>query len=432
MSTLAERQTYFQVANYWFIKTMVNAAKQNHNNPEKLRSHLGNLLSALQQADNHQRNDLFVEGTLAMARYWETFGDYEVAASFHERCAQNAMTSETKACALFNLSYVSEKKGDYAKSLTVCEEGLQLARQTENKTLIVDLIWQLSRMLLKHGNIERVELLLEGGLQSAKEEKYQLGMGRLLNAAGYLADNYHADYEKAAACFQQAIPIATTHETKELLADLCLNLGIVHVRKGEYAEANEQFEKALAIAEEIGHREQICHLLLSLSGATINLSLKNWDASFSYVQKAMKVASEIGHQELLTMAHMHAGTLAVVKSQFELADMHFQNAYNYVSNLNNPVMKVGVLSEYGKLFIAMKNWGRAWEINKQTLSITKSINLPEYEGKALFGMAQAAQGQGNLAQAKRLGAESLLLFQRIQNEHANEVGEWLKSLPIKA
>lgn len=428
MSTLAERQAYHQKANRWFIERMVNFASQNKTNLGRLQAYKISLLSALEQAFDSQMTETFVQGTFMLAFYWEVFGEFEIASAYHERAVNVATSDETLTRALFNHSYISEKKGDYKQSLALCEKGLRLAREIDNKHLIVDLIWQLSRMQTKFGNLEEAERLVKEGLELADSIDYRERTGWLLNVAGFLADNFRADYDQAAAHYQRAIPIASTLDNKELLGDLYLNLGIVYVRRGAYELSKSQLEKALTISKEIGHREQICYILANLAAATVNLSRAEMPQAIAYVEEAMETANEIGHLELLTMTYMHGGTLAFENKQFELATTYFQQAYTSVHELGNVTLIGAVLTEYGKLFIAMKQWDKAWDTNNEALTFSRKSNLPEFEGKALFGLAQAALGQGNLTSAKKLGAESLALFQRIQNEHADEVGEWVSSL----
>lgn len=428
MSTLAERQLYFQEANRWFVETMVNLASQYQAKPEQLQSHQGSLLSALQQAFDNHLNDLFIQGTFAMSRFWETFGDYKIALVFHERCTQAAHTNEAKARALFNHSYISEKQGDYEKSLLLCETGLTQARKTDNKYLIVDLIWQVSRMKIKMGRIESGEQLINEGLKLAESVDYQERLGWLLNVVGFVADNFHSDYARAESLYKRAIPIAISQHSQELLGDLYLNLSIIYVRKGMYELAKEQLEEALTIAQQIGHREQICYILLNLGVVQANLNKDNLDFTLAYIEKAMAVAHEIGHLELLGMAYMHTGSIATMNKQFDLAANYFSQAHSYFSKIGNTIFMAGVLTEQGKLYIASEQWEKAWEFYIEALAFIQANNLQEFEGKALFGLAQAAAGQGNLTKAKELGTESLALLQRIQNENADEVGEWLSAL----
>lgn len=428
MSTLAERQSYFQEANRWFIETMVDFASQNKTNPGNLQAYKKSLLSALQQAFDKQMVDIFVKGTFMLASFWEVSGEFEIASVYHEQAVKVASSDETLAKALFNYSYICEKLGNYEKSQSLCEKGLMIARQIDNKHLIVDLMWQLSRMQVKLGDIENGEKLVDKALGLAESLGYQERIGWLLNVAGFLADNFQADYDKAAAHFQRAIPIAMTLDNKELLGDLKHNLSIVSVRKGLYKLAKAQLEEALAYSKEIGHREQICYILSNLATITVNLSRAEMPQAIAYIEEAIETANEIGHLELLTMTYMHGGTLAFENKQMELASTYFQKAYAYASELGNVAFIGAVLTEYGKLFIAIKQWDKAWDMNSEALKFARSSTLPEFEGKALFGLAQAAWGKGNLANAKKLGAESLALFQRIKNEHADEVSEWLSSL----
>ena len=428
MSTLAERQIYFQEANRWFIETMIGFASQNKTNLGNLQAYKRSLLSALEQAFDKQMVDLFVQGTFMLASFWEFSGEFDIASAFHERAVSIAPSEETSARALFNYSYISEKRGDYNKSLSLCEEGLELARKNDNKILIVDLIWQLSRMQARFGNFEQAETLINEGLTLAEKIGYRKRMGSLLNVAGYLADYFRANYDQANAHYERGIHIATLLDDKELLGDLYLNLAIINIRIGSYVLAISQLEKALTFSKEIGHREQICYILQNLASATVNLSRDNMTQAITYVEEAMEIAREIGHLELLTMTYMNGGTLAIEDKRFELATSYFQKAYASVYELGNVTLIGAVLTEYGKLFLAMKQWGQAWELNNEALTFTRSSNLPEFEGKALFGLAQAAAGQGHLDKARKFGNESLALFQRIANEHADEVGEWLSSL----
>ncbi len=50
---------------------------------------------------------------------------------------------------------------------------------------------------------------------------------------------------------------------------------------------------------------------------------------------------------------------------------------------------------------------------------------------AEYGLAQVAAAQGDIAEARRLGQESLALYTIIPHHTANEVKRWLEHLPRK-
>ena len=52
-------------------------------------------------------------------------------------------------------------------------------------------------------------------------------------------------------------------------------------------------------------------------------------------------------------------------------------------------------------------------------------------GLTLFGLAKVAKVNDDLEEAKRLGHESLAIFETIGYRSADEVREWLATLPTK-
>lgn len=427
-STFANRQAYFQQANDWFIAKMIQTASRYQKEPSQLLSYRQSILIALQQASEKGFDLLLIQGTFALALFWETFGHYEVALTFHEHCAQVATSENDQARTLFNQSYIHEKLGSYEKAMTLGKRGLTIARTTDDKKLMVDLLWQTGRMYIKVGALDKGDATIEEGLGLAESIQYYERMAWLLNVAGYLNDLFHANYAKAEAQYQQGLKLAASVNNLELLADLHLNLSVIHVRKAEYEQAKVEAEKALECAKQTGHREQICYILFVLAGIVANMNMDDLSKSISIVEEATQIAHELEHHELLTAAYMHKGAIATENQQYDEAEKVFEQAYYYAELLNNTIMIGSVLTEQGKLYLATEQWEKAGKFYEEALSFVKASGLTEYEGKVLYAQAQISQGLNDLEKAKRLGQESLALFQKIENEHQNEVGEWLAKL----
>jgi hypothetical protein len=70
----------------------------------------------------------------------------------------------------------------------------------------------------------------------------------------------------------------------------------------------------------------------------------------------------------------------------------------------------------------------ARQTGEEALLVAQKMDMPEFQAKALFSLAQAAIAGEDGARAKELAGQSLALFEQIGHYDAAVVSHWLGGL----
>jgi tetratricopeptide (TPR) repeat protein len=138
--------------------------------------------------------------------------------------------------------------------------------------------------------------------------------------------NQH-DYEAAARSFQQAKDAYSADGQHDMVAEMKVNIGLVHRELGEAQQALELMQEALRTFEESGDKFRTAHVLGNLGGVYQALGDKE-QAEMSYRQAA-NIFKELGDDELYSETMMALGTMQVRDFKF------FQGAATYTVALEN-------------------------------------------------------------------------------------------------
>ena len=89
-----------------------------------------------------------------------------------------------------------------------------------------------------------------------------------------------------------------------------------------------------------------------------------------------------------------------------------------------------ILNKWGELYLQWRKWDAALTAFIESHETARKIGVQENIAAALYGMAQVAAAQGNIAQARQQGQESWAVFASIGHIKAAEVKQWLEELPL--
>ena len=138
--------------------------------------------------------------------------------------------------------------------------------------------------------------------------------------------NQH-DYEAAARIFQQAKDAYSEAGTHDMVAEMKVNIGLVHRELGEAQQALELMQEALRTFEDMNDTMRTAQVLGNLGGVYQALGDKE-QAEMSYRQAA-NLFDELGEEQLYSDTMMALGAMQVRDLKF------FQGAATYTVALEN-------------------------------------------------------------------------------------------------
>ena len=133
--------------------------------------------------------------------------------------------------------------------------------------------------------------------------------------------NQH-DYEAAARAFQQAKDAYSEADQHDMVAEMKVNIGLVHRELGEAQQALELMQEALRTFEDMSDKLRTAQVLGNLGGVYQALGDKE-QAELSY-RKAANLFRELGDERLYSDTLMALGAMQVRDFKF------FQGAATYM------------------------------------------------------------------------------------------------------
>lgn len=147
-----------------------------------------------------------------------------------------------------------------------------------------------------------------------------------LKEQGITLFNQH-DYEAAARVFQQAKDAYSEADQHDMVAEMKVNIGLVHRELGESQQALELMEEALHTFEDMNDKIRMAQVLGNLGG--VYQALGDKEQSEKSYRQAANLFKELGEEIMYSETLMALGTMQVRDFKF------FEGAATYMVALEN-------------------------------------------------------------------------------------------------
>jgi tetratricopeptide (TPR) repeat protein len=367
------------------------------------------------------------------------------------------------------LAAFAELQGDYVQAEAYCQQGLALARQFEQQQARCNLLATQASIAHRQGDYARSQIALEESLPLAR----QLGDNeRICSSLCYLGRiaHYKADFAQAEICYQEALLLARQHGLQEIECLLLTYLAAIKREEATYDNALQYTQEGLVLARHLQHREHISRLLEI--GGNIEMSLGHFLQAEGYYLEGLELARRIEHRDETCRILASLGTMLTFpfQNRHTEAEPYLREGINLARQTGNfnilPHLLVGLAGSVGsqgdyaqaeacyqEAYDMTQKQGAAWETAaalvcwglfqlfhrlagageklEKVLVLNRTTKVdPHLVALAQYGLAQMAFAYGNVAEARRLGQESLQIFEAIhQLARAEEVKLLLLALP---
>lgn len=242
--------------------------------------------------------------------------------------------------------------------LTCYQEALTLIRTTGEADDEVSVLVNLGNMHMMLQQVDEARAAYQAALPIARASNNQREIIWATNGLALVDTFKHKDYKKAQAVFGRAISVA---EENGYLVDACalwLNQGFVHLMNPHYYQrAVEDFLRALAIAEEIGHFN---HRLLALhSIAGVHLKHGNEVRAHELFQQALDIARDRQSSAHEAQIHRQIAQVHYEAKNYRQAEEAAQQAQQLAQSCGNDELMMSIHITLGNIYYKMWRFNRA-------------------------------------------------------------------------
>ena len=250
----------------------------------------------------------------------------------------------------------------------------------------------LENLLKKHKKQDtiRVNLLNEIAIKSNQEELDKTL--KYAKIAGELADKL--DFTKGKA---ESLRI----------------IGIYYLKKSDYSQAFENYQKSLKIYEEIGDKKGVSICLNNIGQLFSDQS--NYPQALEYYQKSLKIYKEINDRNEISSILNKIGNIYKKQGNYPQALESFQKSLEISIEIADKKGVSMCLNNIGQIHVYLGNYPKALEYYQKSLKIYEELGDKKGISRRLNNIGVISFNQGNYPQALESFQKSLEIFEEIDD-----------------
>lgn len=407
------------------IEYFVGYAEAHATDHAALEQEANNILTALNMAVTLDMQAEFVRGVSAWRSFLESRGWYELGEKLLKQAKEVTQALHDHASLidiLLSLGNIEEKRGQYAQAERYLQEGLSLAEQMGNREKVCSFLRDLGFIMRRRGDYRRAEKYLQEGLEQAHSmRQLELECSLLTTLGGMVGER--GLYKQAEAYLQEGLRLACQLGNHERMCFLLATRGAVAHKVGEFAQAEEYLQEGLRLARQLGHRERISTFLTNLGTAA--MEQKDFARAEEYLQEGLTLTRALGHPEGICLLLANLGIVARQKEEYLRAAEYLRECLFLAQEIECSWIICIALIEQGELYLKQQ------QLKEAASSFCQALELVPQENREMiaiiqYDQARVAAAQGDLLEARRLGQESLSIFEEMEHVQTADVRAWLE------
>lgn len=195
-----------------------------------------------------------------------------------------------------------------------------------------------------------IERYYRNGLVAAQ----QVGDGLSVATIGYRVGELlyrQGEYQRALAYLRTALAEADRIGARDVAAAASVTHGAILVAQGQGAMGLSYLERGVTLAEAVGSAAALVEGQIRLAEA--RLALGDMEGALREEQLGFIRATQVGHLLLLGLTHRIMGRSAAARGDWNLADRHYRQAYDYC-------LTVDAKHELGRVLVDFAMMWRGW------------------------------------------------------------------------
>jgi non-specific serine/threonine protein kinase len=243
----------------WYLDLAQHARARFHTTEQeawvkRLRAEHDNFRVALEWSIGAGDAEPGIQLAATLAWFWYVDGHWSEGRKWLERALQmdGDVRSATRVWALMGASYLVRSQGDYERARVFAENGLTIARETNNSSDIAVFLLNLGILALQHeGDPGRGRALLEESVALARECDGKDTVAWALAQLGHIARD-STDYERAKTLYAESLASAREYGERYIIAYALRNEGVLALHKCDYAGAATLLTESLDLCRTRG------------------------------------------------------------------------------------------------------------------------------------------------------------------------------------
>jgi tetratricopeptide (TPR) repeat protein/transcriptional regulator with XRE-family HTH domain len=313
----------------------------------------------------------------------------------------DAEGAQSEAGVLDKLGVVLKITGRYDEALAMLEQAAHVYRDTEDSEGRGRAMAEIGLIYALRGRPEdgivRLQPLVESLDQGTASHSLALlyaALVRLYNQAGWQSEQLVAT--------QRLLELAHDLEDERLLAEAELHRGVSLMHTGQYKEALQALEAAIARSEGAGDLSTLC-MALDFAGFLYH-SLRRSDRALMYRERTLEVAERLGDPREISYRALEVAWMAFILGDWSQSRLYAERSLTVALSLDNLATYFQPLYTLGELSLYEGEWEHAAGYLHECDTIARHMKVAE----------MLREAQGMLAEMDLLRGDPQAALARLQ------------------
>jgi class 3 adenylate cyclase/tetratricopeptide (TPR) repeat protein len=269
-----------------------------------------------------------------------------------------------------------KKWGKYRESLDAFSSSLEIYRKMK------DLAGQ-SRILSNFGSVYADQGQETKGLeyyfQALKLGEQANDMSEIVTALsniGSIYANKPNTYDKALEYFLRALPLAKDVKDYDIIGTVTVNIGEVYMNQSKYDSALVYFKQSLTAFEITG---DVCYTLNDIG--QLYERQRNYDSALVYHEQALAIATNLGAKEDMAGSLLGVAQIYYRQGKINAALVAYQKAENIAKSLDSKFRLKESYQGLAACYASLHDYNHAFEYQARLLDIKDTIYNRESDQK---------------------------------------------------
>lgn len=370
-------------------------------------------------------NESYPEKLLHVKQIIEEAGDIGEAQQYLEEFEREAEANNDLYVLVLTKILKSRtlcRQNKYERSKELAQTALEQSQQIGKKSLIVKALMALGEVYLHLGKFSQgLEIITQGErLLEKLEREEELDSTELLDDKTQLYNlkarlqTRLGEYDSALKIMMKVLDWIEQLGKRQLKVRALLNIGNIHLQKGNVEKTLESYFQGLELAESLEKKTLNYGFLFNNIGVAYR-RMGDAEKALEYYQKGLQVVQELANEHTASLLMHNIGNVYQMKGEVQLALKYYEQALAIREKFGNPEEMGMTLHDIGSVYSSKGELDRAIKYIERSLEFREEVGNKFELIQSLSGAGKVYQRKGDYEKAYEFYQKALMLSRTEEN-----------------
>ena len=318
-----------------------------------------------------------------------------------------------RASILLSQGIIHSTIGELDAALKEIDEVQTISEKLKDPKLKARALFWLGKVLEQHSNIPAASEQFQTSFDLFKEQSDIIGQSMALQSLG-LCNMRRGEYQKALEVLGSGMELA---EKARSVGDQATTMTVragVYSELGDFARSEDSYKKAEELSKKDGDPYKIARVYNNWG----DLRMREWryKEAVPILEKSLEPAKRSGNLRILGYSYANIGECLVYTGEVIKGRPYIEKSRAIFEKFDEKLMVSRLIMVEGVMHRKAKEWEKARECARKSISVAETINMPFAVGEYLMEFGISCREEGASSEARQVLERALGIFKEIGAE----------------